>query len=102
MMHVRVREFISAASDGSAPRTAPLIEIYHLSKSYHRDSFEIPVLKNISLTIAAGDFLAFMGPSGSGKTTLLNLIAGLDKPTEGKILIDGTDITQLDETALAI
>ena len=43
-----------------------------------------------------------MGPSGSGKTTLLNLIAGLDKPTEGKILIDGTDITQLDETALAV
>jgi putative ABC transport system ATP-binding protein len=93
---------ISPVNNGSAPGTAPLIEIHNLSKSYRRDSFEIPVLKNISLNIAAGDFLAFMGPSGSGKTTLLNLIAGLDKPTEGKILIDGTDITQLDETALAV
>ena len=68
----------------SASAAEPLIEIRNVSKSYRRDSFEIPVLRNVSLTIAAGDFLAFMGPSGSGKTTLLNLIAGLDKPTCGK------------------
>ena len=77
-----------------------LIEIVDLFKSYQRDSLEIPVLRNISLKIAEGDFLAFMGPSGSGKTTLLNLIAGIDKPTSGKILIGDTDITELSETEL--
>jgi putative ABC transport system ATP-binding protein len=81
---------------------APLIEVIDLFKSYQRDSLEIPVLRNISLHIAEGDFLAFMGPSGSGKTTLLNLIAGIDKPTSGKILIAGTDITELSETELAV
>jgi putative ABC transport system ATP-binding protein len=81
---------------------SPLIEVVDLFKSYQRDSLEIPVLRNISLDIAEGDFLAFMGPSGSGKTTLLNLIAGIDKPTSGKILIAGTDITELSETELAV
>jgi putative ABC transport system ATP-binding protein len=79
-----------------------LIEVVDLFKSYQRDSLEIPVLRNISLEIAEGDFLAFMGPSGSGKTTLLNLIAGIDKPTSGKILIGKTDITELSETELAV
>jgi putative ABC transport system ATP-binding protein len=81
---------------------SPLIEVVDLFKSYQRDSLEIPVLRNISLEIAEGDFLAFMGPSGSGKTTLLNLIAGIDKPTSGKILIGETDITELSETELAV
>jgi putative ABC transport system ATP-binding protein len=81
---------------------APLIEVVDLFKSYQRDSLEIPVLRNISLEIAEGDFLAFMGPSGSGKTTLLNLIAGIDKPSSGKIVIAGTDITELSETELAV
>lgn len=81
--------------------TAALIEVENLYKSYQRDSLEIPVLRNISLTIAAGEFIAFMGPSGSGKTTLLNLIAGIDKPTAGKISVAGMDVTELDETELA-
>ena len=80
---------------------APLIEIRNLFKSYRRDSLEIPVLRDISLTIPEGAFLAFMGPSGSGKTTLLNLIAGIDKPTSGKIIVAGTDVAALDETILA-
>ena len=78
-----------------------LIEIKNLSKSYWRDSFEIPVLNNISLTINKGDFLGLMGPSGSGKTTLLNLIAGIDKPTGGEVVVDGTRITTLNESQLA-
>jgi putative ABC transport system ATP-binding protein len=78
-----------------------LIEIRNLFKSYRRDTLEIPVLKNISLDIPQGEFVAFMGPSGSGKTTLLNLIAGIDKPTSGSILVGGADIAQLDETELA-
>jgi putative ABC transport system ATP-binding protein len=63
---------------------------------------EIPVLRNISLSIPEGEFVAFMGPSGSGKTTLLNLIAGIDKPSQGKILVAGTDVAQLSETELAV
>ena len=86
----------------SASAAEPLIEIRNVSKSYRRDSFEIPVLRNVSLTIPAGDFLAFMGPSGSGKTTLLNLIAGLDKPSAGNILIGGIDLTQLNESEMAV
>jgi putative ABC transport system ATP-binding protein len=80
---------------------AALIEIRNVSKSYHRDTLEIPVLRDISLTIPEGDFIAFMGPSGSGKTTLLNLIAGIDKPNQGRIIVAGTDVTALDETDLA-
>ncbi|HET8564135.1 MAG TPA: ABC transporter ATP-binding protein [Candidatus Binatia bacterium] len=81
---------------------APLIEVQNLFKSYQRDSLEIPVLRDISLSIPKGEFLAFMGPSGSGKTTLLNLIAGIDKPTRGKILVAGTNVAELSETELAI
>ena len=68
-----------------------LIQVEELYKSYRRDSLEIPVLRNINLEIAQGEFVAFMGPSGSGKTTLLNLIAGIDKPTSGRIMIGGEE-----------
>jgi putative ABC transport system ATP-binding protein len=79
----------------------PIIKIQNVSKKYIRDSFEIPVLNNISLEIEEGDFLALMGPSGSGKTTLLNLIAGIDKPNSGKLFVADTDIATLNESALA-
>src|SRR6185503_841608 len=79
-----------------------LIQVQALFKSYHRDALEIPVLRNINLDIFEGEFLAFMGPSGSGKTTLLNLIAGIDKPTSGRIVIGGVDVAELNETELAV
>ncbi len=79
----------------------PLVQISHLVKSYTRGDQEVPVLQDISLEIARGDFISLMGPSGSGKSTLLNLIAGIDKPTGGSLLIDGEDITQLSEGELA-
>lgn len=78
-----------------------LVEIKHLVKSYTRGDQIVPVLHDITLEIARGDFIALMGPSGSGKSTLLNLIAGIDKPDAGVLKIDGEDITQLSEGELA-
>jgi putative ABC transport system ATP-binding protein len=80
---------------------SPLVQIRHLSKSYRRGSQRVAVLTDVNLSIASGDFVAMMGPSGSGKTTLLNLIAGIDKPDGGELLVAGEDITRLGETALA-
>ncbi len=80
---------------------AVLISIQNVSKSYSRDSLKIPVLNNINLDVQEGEFLSLMGPSGSGKTTLLNLIAGIDKPSGGNILIANVDISKLGESALA-
>lgn len=80
---------------------APIIEIKNLTKSYRRGNQSIMVLENLTLDINENDFLALMGPSGSGKSTLLNLIAGLDKPDSGSIIIQGIDISLLAETELA-
>jgi putative ABC transport system ATP-binding protein len=82
----------------SAP---PIVDIRRLSKSYRRGSQVIPVLEDISLTIAESEFLALMGPSGSGKSTLLNLIAGLDRADSGTIRVGGVDISALSEIDLA-
>jgi putative ABC transport system ATP-binding protein len=79
----------------------PIIRVQEVSKSYWRDSFEIPVLNGISFDVPPGEFLALMGPSGSGKTTLLNLIAGIDRPNKGTIAVAGTDIASLNESRLA-
>jgi putative ABC transport system ATP-binding protein len=79
----------------------PIIQIEALSKSYYRDSLEIPVLRSLSFSIPEGEFVALMGPSGSGKTTLLNMIAGIDRPTKGAVRVAGTDLAQLGESDLA-
>jgi putative ABC transport system ATP-binding protein len=78
-----------------------LVEIRNLAKSYQRGGQVVPVLSDITLDIAAGDFIALMGPSGSGKTTLLNLIAGIDKPDAGSLRVGGVDIASLSEAELA-
>jgi putative ABC transport system ATP-binding protein len=79
----------------------PLIVIDNVRKAYRRATFDVPVLNGVSLSVPAGDFLALMGPSGSGKTTLLNLIAGIDRPTSGKVIVGGKEISRFGETALA-
>ncbi len=97
-MDQRVQDGAAAAS---APAREPLVEIRGVAKSYLRGEQIVAVLTGIDLVICRGDFVALMGPSGSGKSTLLNLIAGIDKPDEGAIVVAGEDITRLNETELA-
>ena len=78
-----------------------IIVLDSVEKVYRRDALEIPVLKGIHLKVPQGEYLALMGPSGSGKTTLLNLIAGIDQPTNGRVLVGGVDISTVSQTELA-
>jgi putative ABC transport system ATP-binding protein len=78
-----------------------LILLDNVAKEYARGSERIAVLQDVSLAIAEGDFVALIGPSGSGKTTLLNLIAGLDRPTGGRVLVAGEELSRLGEAQLA-
>lgn len=77
-----------------------MIELINVTKVYKTGRFEVIALNNVSMKIEDGEFIAIMGPSGSGKTTLLNLIGCLDKPTKGKIIIDGIDTSQLTDKQL--
>jgi putative ABC transport system ATP-binding protein len=79
----------------------PLVVVQDVHKEYRRDQIRVPVLQGTNLTVSRGEFLALMGPSGSGKTTLLNLIAGIDRPTSGRIVVAGQDLGSLGESALA-
>ena len=74
------------------------IVLRNVGKEYKRDEFRIPVLVDLDLSVDEGEYLALMGPSGSGKTTLLNLIAGLDRPTTGQVVVHGEDIGGLSES----
>src|SRR5919204_612493 len=77
----------------------PAVELRHVSKSYREGEAERVVLRDVSLTIAPGEIVVLLGRSGSGKSTLLNVIAGIDRPTAGTVMVDGTDLTALDEQA---
>lgn len=79
----------------------PIVEIMGLRKTYLLGKVPVEALRGVNLKVEEGDFLSILGPSGSGKSTLLNLIGALDKPTEGKMLIDGLDLSELNENQLA-
>jgi putative ABC transport system ATP-binding protein len=81
--------------------TQPLIDIRNVSRHYVRGVDEVHALDNVSLTIPAGRFVAFMGPSGSGKSTLLNLVSGIDRPSTGEVLVVGERLNDLSEDELA-
>ena len=79
-----------------------ILRIEHLSKIYGKGDTEVRALDDVSFTVPKGQFVAIIGPSGSGKSTLLHILGGVDTPTDGHVYVDGTDITTLDATALAI
>jgi len=89
---------VSAEEAGGA---APIVRLQNIVKTYRRGAQIVPVLSDIRFDIAAGEFLALMGPSGSGKSTLLNLIAGIDRPDSGQLIVAGSDIGLLGERELA-
>src|SRR5215475_5743748 len=78
-----------------------IVQVRNVSKRFSRDGFEIVALDHVNLNIDRGDFLALMGPSGSGKSTLLNLLAGIDRCTEGEVDVMGTNLARLSESQLA-
>jgi putative ABC transport system ATP-binding protein len=84
-----------------APEPHAIVRLRGIGKTFWRGKEPVKVLENLDLDVPEGSFEALMGPSGSGKSTLLNLIAGLDRPTKGTIVVDGKDISQLGDGALA-
>lgn len=78
----------------------PIVEAVNLKKTYMLGKVSVEALRGVNLKVESGDFLAILGPSGSGKSTLLNLIGALDKPTEGKMMIEGVDISTLNDNQL--
>lgn len=90
---------MSAASPAAKGRV--LVQIRDLAKNYRRGAETVHVFEGVSLDIHEGEYLALMGPSGSGKSTLLNVLAGLDKPDRGKVVVDGQDVTAMNSRQLA-
>ena len=81
--------------------TPALVELEKVSKIYRLGEVDVPALRGVDLSVQAGDFLALMGPSGSGKSTLLHILGLLDRPTTGKVLWEGQDVTRLNGAKLA-
>lgn len=79
-----------------------ILRIENLCKTYGKDETKVTALDNVSFSVQKGEFIAIIGPSGSGKSTLLHILGGVDRPTSGKVYIEGTDIYSMNETNLAI
>ena len=79
-----------------------ILKVHNLSKVYGKGNTQIKALDDISFNVEKGEFVAIVGPSGSGKSTLLHILGGVDTPSSGQVLVDGTDICALDQTKLAI
>jgi len=82
-------------------KTIPVVEATNVTKTYMLGKVPVEALRGVNFKVETGDFVAILGPSGSGKSTMLNLIGALDKPTSGTLLIDGVDISKLNDNQLA-
>ncbi|HJD21013.1 MAG TPA: ABC transporter ATP-binding protein [Candidatus Gemmiger faecigallinarum] len=80
----------------------PILQVRDLCKVYGAGGSRVAALDHVSLTVRRGEFVSIVGPSGSGKSTLLHILGGVDKPTAGQVLVDGVDLSTLDETRLAV
>ena len=87
--------------NGAGVLAETMVDVRNVSRTFHRGRTPVPVLRGLSLQMEKGEFLALMGPSGSGKSTLLNLVAGLDRPTGGEVIVGGSPIHSLSERRLA-
>ncbi len=79
----------------------PILNVCNLCKTYQAGEAEVKALDNVSFTVEKGEFVSIIGPSGSGKSTLLHILAGIDRPTSGKVYVDGEDIYAKSEKELA-
>src|SRR3954452_23250010 len=84
------------------PTTTELIRLDNITKTYHLGEVDVPVLKGVSLNIQRGELVALMGASGSGKSTLMNILGCLDRPTSGKYLLEGQDVSKLSVSERAV
>lgn len=84
-----------------APAATKVVQVRGVSKIFKRDAFEVKALEDVSIEIGTGEFLALMGPSGSGKTTLLNMVAAIDRPTSGELLVMGENVFRLNDRQVA-
>jgi putative ABC transport system ATP-binding protein len=89
------------ASD-STGSPAALLEALAIKRTFHQGETEVPALRGVDLAVRKGEFLAIMGPSGSGKSTLLHILGGIDRPEEGRVLLEGTPISSLPDKELSL
>ena len=104
--HARVMEevtepVIAPLADAAASDSCPVVSLRNINKSYGEGDLAVPILHDINLQVQQGEYLAIMGPSGSGKSTLMNIVGCLDEATSGSYLLNGTDVTQLDDEGLS-
>jgi len=92
---------MSTVAQPNVATSTKVVQVRSVSKVFKRDAFQVTALDDVSIDIAKGEFLALMGPSGSGKTTLLNMIAAIDRPSSGELLVQGQDIFLFNDSQIA-